>query len=98
MRCAQPAVRRGQDTRPTLLPEKGLFLQAESSTLWGAALGVLHGFYGAVKERIRTAHASRNQQAGVRVAQAMHIQIQQQVVSFQNQLEMIGECLNLIKK
>ena len=37
MRCAQPAVRRGRDTRPTLLPEKGLFLQAESSTLRGAA-------------------------------------------------------------
>ena len=28
MRCAQPAVRRGQDMRPTFLPEKGLFLQA----------------------------------------------------------------------
>ena len=28
MRCAQPAVRRGRDTRPTLLPEKGLFLHA----------------------------------------------------------------------
>ena len=27
--------------------------------LWGAALFVLHGFYGAVKERIRTAHAPR---------------------------------------
>ena len=28
MRCAQPAVRRGQDTRPTLLSVKGLFLEA----------------------------------------------------------------------
>ena len=27
MRCAQPAVRRGQDTRPTFLPGKGLFRQ-----------------------------------------------------------------------
>lgn len=27
MRCAQPAVRRGQDTRPTFLPVNGLFLQ-----------------------------------------------------------------------
>ena len=25
MRCAQPAVRRGQDTRPTFLPVKGFF-------------------------------------------------------------------------
>ena len=32
---------------------------AKSSTLWGAALFVLHGFYGAVKERIRTALAPR---------------------------------------
>ena len=27
MRCAQPAVRMGQDTRPTFLPGKGLFRQ-----------------------------------------------------------------------
>ena len=33
MRCAQPAVRRGQDTRPTFLPVKGLFLQANGCTL-----------------------------------------------------------------
>ena len=31
----------------------------KSSTLWGAALFVLHGFYVAVKERIRTARAPR---------------------------------------
>ena len=31
----------------------------KSSTLWGAALFVLHGFYGAVKEEIRTARAPR---------------------------------------
>lgn len=31
----------------------------KSSTLWGAALFVLHGFYGAVKEGIRTARAPR---------------------------------------
>ena len=31
--------------------------RTKSSTLWGAALFVLHGFYGAVKERIRTARA-----------------------------------------
>ena len=31
----------------------------KSSTLWGAALFVLHGFYGAVKEGIRTALAPR---------------------------------------
>ena len=29
MRCAQPAVRRGQDTRPTFLPGKGLFRQTD---------------------------------------------------------------------
>ena len=33
--------------------------RTKSSTLWGAALFVLHGFYGAVKERIRTALAPR---------------------------------------
>ena len=33
--------------------------RTKSSTLWGAALFVLHGFYGAVKERIRTARAPR---------------------------------------
>ena len=33
--------------------------RSKSSTLWGAALFVLHGFYGAAKEGIRTAHASR---------------------------------------
>ena len=33
--------------------------RTKSSTLWGAALFVLHGFYGAAKERIRTAHAPR---------------------------------------
>ena len=31
----------------------------KSSTLWGAALFVLHGFYGAAKERILTARAPR---------------------------------------
>ena len=33
--------------------------RTKSSTLWGAALFILHGFYGAVKERIRTARAPR---------------------------------------
>ena len=33
--------------------------RTKGSTLWGAALFVLHGFYGAVKERIRTARAPR---------------------------------------
>ena len=33
--------------------------RTKSSTLWGAALFVLHGFYGAIKERIRTARAPR---------------------------------------
>ena len=33
--------------------------RTKSSTLWGAALFVLHGFYGAVKGRIRTARAPR---------------------------------------
>ena len=33
--------------------------RTKSSTLWGAALFVLHGFYEAVKERIRTALAPR---------------------------------------
>ena len=37
----------------------GLLYCTKSSTLWGAALFVLHGFYGAVKERIRTACAPR---------------------------------------
>ena len=37
----------------------GLLYCTKSSTLWGAALSVLHGFYGAVKERIRTARAPR---------------------------------------
>ena len=33
--------------------------RTKSSTLWGAALFVMRGFYGAVKERIRTARAPR---------------------------------------
>ena len=33
--------------------------RTKSSTLWGAALFVLHRFYGAVKEGIRTARAPR---------------------------------------
>ena len=33
--------------------------RTKSSTLWGAALFVLRGFYGAVKEGIRTARAPR---------------------------------------
>ena len=37
----------------------GLLYCTKSSTLWGVALFVLHGFYGAVKERIRTARAPR---------------------------------------
>ena len=37
-------------------------------------------------------HALRNQHAGIGVAQAIDIQIQRQVVCFQNQLETIGEC------
>ena len=40
-------------------------------------------------------HALCNQQAGVRVPQAMHIQIQRQVVGFQNQLEAIGKCAGM---
>ena len=42
----------------------GLLYCIKSSTLWGAALFVLHGFYGAVKERIRTARAPRLASAG----------------------------------
>ena len=34
IRCARPAVRRGQDTRPTLLPAKGLFPRNLPSTLF----------------------------------------------------------------
>nr|WP_317370277.1 hypothetical protein [uncultured Gemmiger sp.] len=37
----------------------GLLYCTKSSTLWGAALFVLRGFYGAAKGRIRTARASR---------------------------------------
>ena len=37
----------------------GLLYCTKSSTLWGAALFVLHGFYGAAKEGIRTARAPR---------------------------------------
>ena len=37
----------------------GLLYCTKSSTLWGVALFVLHGFYGAVKEGIRTARALR---------------------------------------
>ena len=37
----------------------GLLYCTKSSTLWGTALFVLHGFYGAVKKRIRTARALR---------------------------------------
>ena len=33
--------------------------RTKSSTLWGAALFVLHGFYGAAKGRIRTTRAPR---------------------------------------
>ena len=35
------------------------FRRTKSSTLWGAALFVLHGFYGAVKEGLRTVRAPR---------------------------------------
>ena len=42
----------------------GLYCTTKSSTLWGAALFVLHGFYGAVKERIRTARALALRPAG----------------------------------
>jgi len=37
----------------------GLLYCTKSSTLWGTALFVLRGFYGAVKEGIRTARAPR---------------------------------------
>ena len=37
----------------------GLLYCTKSSTLWGAALFVLHEFYGAAKERILTARAPR---------------------------------------
>ena len=37
----------------------GLLYCTKSSTLWGAALFVMRGFYGAVKERIQTARAPR---------------------------------------
>ena len=37
----------------------GLLYCTKSSTLWGAAFFVLHGFYGAAKERILTARAPR---------------------------------------
>ena len=39
--------------------------RTKSSTLWGAALFVLHGFYGAVKERIQTARTPRPRNAPV---------------------------------
>ena len=40
-------------------------------------------------------HALCNQQAGVRMPQAMHIQIQWQVVCFQYQLKAIGKCAGI---
>ena len=40
-------------------------------------------------------HALRNQQASIGVAQAMHTQIQRQVVSLQNQLESVCECAGI---
>ena len=43
--------------------------RTKSSTLWGAALFVLHGFYGAVKERIRTARAPRFASRGAETPQ-----------------------------
>ena len=47
----------------------GLLYCTKSSTLWGAALFVLHGFYGAVKERIRTARAPRFASRGAETPQ-----------------------------
>ena len=44
MRCAQPAVRRGQDTRPTFLPVSGLFLQAVSYFLFAKRLLAVQHF------------------------------------------------------
>ena len=38
--------------------------RTKSSTLWGTALFVLHGFYGVVKEGIRTARAPRSASRG----------------------------------
>ena len=43
--------------------------RTKSGTLWGAALFVLHGFYGAVKERIRTARAPRFASRGAETPQ-----------------------------
>ena len=43
--------------------------RTKSSTLWGAALFVLHGFYGAVKERIRTARSPRFASRGAETPQ-----------------------------
>ena len=48
---------------PAFLGRSKITAPAPSSTLWGAALFVLHGFYGAVKERIRTARAPRPRNA-----------------------------------
>ena len=47
----------------------GLLYYTKSSTLWGAALFVLHGFYGAAKERIRTARAPRFASCGAATPQ-----------------------------
>ena len=47
----------------------GLLYCTKSSTLWGAALFVLHGFYGAVKEGIRTALAPRFASRGAETPQ-----------------------------
>ena len=43
--------------------------RTKSSTLWGAALFVLHGFYGAAKGRIRTARALRFASRGAETPQ-----------------------------
>ena len=43
--------------------------RTKSSTLWGAALFVLHGFYGAVKEGLRTARAPRFASRGAETPQ-----------------------------
>ena len=47
----------------------GLLYCTKSSTLWGAALFVLHGFYGAAKGRIRTARAPRFASRGAETPQ-----------------------------
>ena len=97
--CGRIEKTRRKETAVTLQQLRHVTAVAGTGTISHAVQQRCAGLYMTKQAGNRSyIHALCNQQAGVRMPQAMHIQIQWQVVCFQYQLKAIGKCSCTVEK